>query len=200
MKIIQVLRALPKLAAAVQSLPTLMEIAGITGKLRDRKFGFPVYAEYNYKGGYSAGTNTGIVYTPGALGVTDIKLDFAAIAAARTAAAQADLAAADILNLFGVLAGTWIIATAMQVTTVEGATATVDIGDGSTAAGFQSNSSLNSAAWTSSLATTDYSVAVGGGKIYTADDTVDMTLDHNSINVAVAHVFAVSLDLRSYRD
>lgn len=130
--------------------------------------------------------------------VVERKLDFAAIAAARTAAGQAALAAADVLKLIPVKAGQYVQLVQLSVEKAEGATATADLGDGDGAAGYISNADLNSAATNvASLATSAYSVAVGGGKLYTADDTIDMVVDHNSIDTAVVRVKAVIIDLRA---
>ena len=154
---------------------------------------------YNYKGGVSAGSAAGLAYAPGAVNVQQIKLDFSDIATDRSAAGQAALAAADVLELFTVKAGTWVPAAFIQATTAEGAAATVQLGDGADPNGFIDSSSINTTGWYSSLVTTAYSVAVGGGKLYTADDTVDLTLDHNSIDTAVIYVTIVSVDARAVR-
>jgi hypothetical protein len=165
-----------------------------------RDIGAILDVTYTYLGGYSAGTNK---YAPGGMAgvfsVVDIKLDFAAIAAARSAAGQAALGAADVMELIKVPAGTWVPACFIQSVTAEGATATVQLGDGADANGFIDSSSINAVAWYSSLATTAYSVAVGGGKLYSSEDTIDLTLDHASIDTAVIHIFAALVDLRSYR-
>jgi len=162
------------------------------------KIGGLLQVEYNYKGGFLGSSSSGPTGAqPGAFSVNVVELNFATIAAARTAAGQAALASADVLNLFGVENGIWVPMTAMQVTTAEGATATCGIGDGTTPAGFQSASDLNATGWTSSLITTTYSLATAGGKIYAATDTIDMTLNHNSIDTAVARVIAVMVDLRA---
>lgn len=155
---------------------------------------------YPYLGGVSGNTtNYGPTYSPVGISVAEVELDFAAIATARTAAGQAALAANDVLTLFGVRAGTLVHAVSLDVTTAEGAVATCQLGDGADPNGFLAAADLNAVAHTASLLTTPYSVAVGGGKLYTADDTIDMTLDHNSIDVAVCRVTVVSFDLRSSR-
>lgn len=156
-------------------------------------------ATYNYKGGVNAGTAAGQIPTPGAFSVVDIKLDFAAIKTDRANKSQTALAAADVLELIPVRAGTWVPAAFMQTTTVEGAAATFDLGDGATAAGFISNHDGNAIGWSSNLITTTYSVATAGGKLYTADDTVDVIVDNNNVDVAVLQVFAILVDLRAYR-
>lgn len=159
---------------------------------------------YPYHGGVQGGAAAGLfaagqVATPGLFSVVDVKLDFAAIAAARVAAGQAAIGAADVLELIPVRAGTWVQLVALQVTTAEGAAATADMGDGTTPAGYLSNVDLNAIGFTGSLITSTYSVAVGGGKLYAADDTIDMVVDSASVDVAVVQAFAVLVDLRNYR-
>jgi hypothetical protein len=164
-----------------------------------RKFAPALFATYNYKGGYVGGSNTGPVSTPGVFSVSDIKLDFAAIAAARVAAGQAAIGAADVLELFGVRSGIWVPAVFAQTTKVEGAAATGDLGDGATAAGFISNHDMNALGFSSSLITTTYSLATAGGKLYTADDTIDLVVDSASVDVAVVQLFVLMVDIRAYR-
>lgn len=159
---------------------------------------------YPYWGGKPGGAAAGLyahgnVRTPGLVNVVNVPLDFAAIAAARVAAGQAALGAADVLELIPVKTGTFVLLAGIEVTTVEGAAATVDLGDGASAAGYVSNADLNALTYVASLVTSAYSVAVGGGKLYTTDDTIDMVLDNASIDVAVCRVFAVTCDVRNYR-
>lgn len=164
-----------------------------------RSIGALFAATYNYRGGVSGGKADGLVCSPGVVNVSSIKLDFAKIKEERTASGQAMLAATDVLELFGVPAGTWAVATFAQVVKAEGATATADVGDGTDAAGFITNANLNAVGWSHSLVTTPFSVAVGGGKLYTAADTVDLRLDHDNIDVAVVHLSLVSVDVRPTR-
>lgn len=157
----------------------------------------PFGATYNYKGGVLNGKAEGMEYGPEKFCVAEVKLDFAAIAAARTAAGQAALASADVLNLVNVYAGIYVPWVGLQVTTVEGGTATVDIGDVTTPNGFLDDISINALGRSASLVTTAYSVAVGGGKWFNADTTIDMLLNNNSIDVAVVKVFVAMCDMRS---
>jgi len=156
-------------------------------------------ATYPYYGGVPGTGAAGQPATPGVFSVVDIKLDFAAIAAARVAAGQAAIGAADVLELIPVRPGTWVPFAALQVVTAEGAVATADLGDGVTPAGFISNGDLNVVGWSSNLITTVYSLATAGGKLYTATDTIDLVVDSASVDVAVLHLFAVLVDLRQYR-
>lgn len=179
--------------------PQSPRFGAILGALQ--KFAPALFATYNYKGGYSGGSNTGMVATPGVVNVADIKLDFAAIAAARAAAGQAAIGAADVLELFGIKADTWVRAAFVKVTKAEGAAATGQLGDGTDPNGFIETAglNLNATGWYSSLITSAFSLATAGGKIYAADDTVDLTIDSAAVDVAVAHLYLETVDLRSYR-
>lgn len=176
-------------SAPAAALPRDLPFAGLISQL----------ATYNYKGGVVNGLAAGMPATPNLFGIVDIELDFAAIAAARVAAGQTALGAADVLELIPVRAGTLVLLAGMQTTKVEGAAATFDLGDGATPAGYVSNHDGNALGWSFSGATVTYSLALAGGKLYTADDTVDMIVDSASVDVAVLRVFAVMLDLRQYR-
>lgn len=158
------------------------------------------WATYNYKGGIIGGTATGPSYTSqGGLAVVEVNLDFAAIAAARVAASQAAIAATDVLQVVGVYAGIYVPLAAVQCSTVEGAAATVDVGDGNGANGFLDDFNLNALGRTASLVTTAYSVAVGGGVFYNVDDTVDWLINSNNVDVAEAAFFVTMMDLRKTR-
>jgi hypothetical protein len=163
------------------------------------KMGLMQWATFNYQGGVFAGTATGPTYSPGAFSVVDVKLDFAAIAAANVAAGRAALASADVIQVVGVKAGAHVLTVALNVVTVEGGTATVDCGDGTSTAGFFAGANLNALGWTSNLITSALSIATAGGKIYTVDDTIDLVLNNNTIDVAVAHLMVVQFDLRQQR-
>lgn len=156
-------------------------------------------ATYGYKGGYLAGTNLGQVQTNGALSVVNINWSFATIAAARTAAGATAITTADVLQIISLLAKTWVPVVFVQPTTAEGATMTIDVGDGDDTDGYINDGSINATTMLSSLVTTAYSVAVGGGKFYAADDTIDMIPNNATPATAVVQLFAVCVDLRSYR-
>lgn len=186
------------IAAALQgALPSKTDrMLGAMGALAN--------ATYNYKGGYVSGTNTGVVDTPDSFNVAEIKLDFAAIALLRAAAAQTAFAAADVLQLFEVPAGVWVPAVFAEVLTAEGETATFDVGDGTDVDGFIDGQDANATGWgtvitTGPLATTAFSVAVGGGKLYTATDTIDLLLNTAAFNVGKLRLLACMVDLRSQR-
>jgi hypothetical protein len=134
----------------------------------------------------SLGFNKGVAAFPSnythRLSVVEVDLDFAKIAAARLAASATALAATDTLEIIPVAAGSLVLAVGVQVTKAEGATATIDIGDAASATRYSSNADLNALGSTVSSASPFY---------YAADGAIRVTLDHNSIDAAVARVFAV---------
>lgn len=130
-------------------------------------------------------------------GVLEVVLDFAKIKAARAAAGVAALGAADVLEIIPIKKGTRVKHVGYEILTPEGATFTFDLGDGSSAAGYLSNQDGNAAAGSmglSSLALTEGTpntiTGYSNGKFYTADDTIDMVLDHASVDTAKIRVFA----------
>lgn len=157
------------------------------------------WVTYGYKGAVFGGTAAGMTYNPVGFAVAEVKLDFPAIALARAAAGQVALAATDILEVVGVKAGTWVPMVAAQVVTAEGEAATIGVGDGTTPSGFISAGDANALGWLHSLVTTTYSLATAGGKLYTADDTIDVLLNTAAFNVAVIHLFVPMVDLRRSR-
>ena len=95
-------------------------------------------------------------------------------------------AAADVLQVWDIPAGTFIRRIAVQVITVEGGTLTLDIGDGTTTDGFVNgvdcNTLTNNIGYTASGGTTivlteatpNTVTAYSGGKYYAATDTLDI--------------------------
>ena len=129
----------------------------------------------------------------------EVVLDFAKIAAARSAAGAAALASGDVLEVIPVPAKTLVMRVGYDVTIAEGATATFDLGDGSDADGYLNDVDLNSVgSGVMSLALTEGTpntiAGYSNGKYYSAADTIDMTLNNNAINVAVVRVWALVAD------
>jgi len=116
----------------------------------------------------------------------EVVLDFAAIAAARAAAGVAALAATDTLEVIPLPAGSTVLMAGADVTTAEGATATMDLGDASGATTYLSNVNLNSVAANGAT--------VAAPVFYAAADELYITLDHNSIDTAVVRVWAIVAD------
>lgn len=131
--------------------------------------------------------------------VQEVKLDFAAIAAARTAASATALAATDVLEVLPVPAGTFVLSVGYDVTTAEGAAATIDVGDGADPNGYLDAVDLNSTgSGAMALALTEAApntvTGYSAGKYYAADDTIDISLDQNGIDTAVVRLWAVFID------
>ena len=130
----------------------------------------------------------------------EVVLDFAKIAAARLAAGATALAASDILEVIPLPAKSLVLRVGMDVTTAEGATATLAIGDGADDDGYLAATSINAVGSSSAAValtegapntfTTPYAV----GKYYGSADTIDVKLGHNSIDAAVVRVWAIVLD------
>lgn len=123
------------------------------------------------------------------LSLISVDLDFAAIAAAREAAGAAALAATDTLEVLPLPAGTLVLAAGAEVTTVEGAVATMDLGDAASATRFLTNADLNAAGNTAS--------ALANPHFYSAETKVRITLDHNDIDTAVVRLWFVVVNTNS---
>lgn len=98
--------------------------------------------------------------------------------------------AADVFNLINVEAGDFVRQVLVEVQTVEGETLTVDVGDGTDADGFIDGTNGNAAGMT----ITSGAVGYVAGKLYTAADTIDLTVataaGANSVDTAVIRVVA----------
>ena len=119
--------------------------------------------------------------------VYEITLDFAKIAAARSAAGVAALAAADTLVLGVIPKGALILGGAATLIKAEGATATVDFGITGSLTLFNSNFDLNTTLLTTAGSTTP--------ALTTADTNIVMTVDHNSIDLAQVKLMVAYLNL-----
>lgn len=109
--------------------------------------------------------------------VVEIDLDFAKIAAARTAASAAALAATDTLVIGTLPKGAYVIGAAATVVRAEGATATIDLGVTGTPALWGDNVDLNAAVGTTS--------GVTNGAYYAAANTpILMTINTNATDAA----------------
>lgn len=129
-----------------------------------------------------------------------VELDFVAITAARLAAGATALANGDVLEVLRIPAGTQVLAVGLNVTTAEGATLTVDVGDGVDPDGYLDGVNGNAVAGYSSTQVTivegapnTISPALGFGKYYAAADTIDVTVV-NAADTAVMTVWAVVVD------
>jgi hypothetical protein len=122
-----------------------------------------------------------------------IDLDMVAITAARSAAGATALADGDILEVIRVPAKTLVLAVGLDVTTAEGGTCTIDVGDGATVDGYLDGVNANTVA---SYCSTLAAEAFDGGKYYAAADTIDVKFI-NAADAAVMRVWALLVDCNS---
>tara|TARA_B100001939_G_C16895897_1_gene597573 strand:- start:888 stop:1346 length:459 start_codon:yes stop_codon:yes gene_type:complete len=148
-------------------------------------------ATYNDGKGYKLGTGAAHVAKGiNKVSTISVKLDFAAITTARAAAGLTALAATDVLEVIRVPANTYVTNVALNVTTAEGGTLTVDVGDGDNPDGYLDGVNANATAAYLTVAGTD---AYESGKFYTAADTIDVTTV-NAADTAVMTLTAVMVD------
>ena len=148
-------------------------------------------ATYNDGKGYKLGTGAAHV-AKGINKVSTISVDlnFATITTERAAASLTALAGGDILEVIRVPANTLVTNVALNVTTAEGGTLTVDVGDGSNDDGYIDGVNANATAAYITVAGTD---AYEQGRFYTAADTIDVKLN-NAADAAVMTLTAVMVD------
>jgi hypothetical protein len=130
--------------------------------------------------------------------LVEMTLDFPAIIAARLAAGATALAAADVMEIIPIPAGTLVSNVGMVVTTAAGVTSTISIGDGSAAAGYLAATSANAAGTSGgapALTSGAFAPTLSGGKVYAAADTIDITLGTAVPAAAVVRVFALMTDI-----
>jgi hypothetical protein len=101
----------------------------------------------------------------------------------------AAIATSDVFQLVSIPAGSFVLSVAAKVITAEGATCTLDIGDGATADGYFDDLNGNTTTDTNSFdgTTTD---AFMSGKYYASADTIDVKL---ASGTAATVVLAVSV-------
>lgn len=134
----------------------------------------------------------------------EVTLDFAKIAAARLAAGATALTSGDIIEAIPLPAKSLVLGVGLDVTTVEGGTLTIDIGDGTDPDGFLDGVNANTAAsyWSgnnltvtagspNAVAGTPYAYALG--KYYSAADTIDV-VTVNAADAAVMKLWAIVVD------
>lgn len=133
--------------------------------------------------GFNKGSAAIPAYGPMREGWVEVKLDFAAIAAARSAAGATALTSTDTLVLFPTFAGQAVLAVGAYLETAEGATATIDVGDAASGTRYFSNLDLNATAGTYSASTLD------APHVYNVTTGVIVTIDSASVDAAVVHLF-----------
>ncbi len=101
---------------------------------------------------------------------------------------ETNLVAGDTYQAIHLPANTLVTAVVVEVTTAEGGTGTVDIGDGADPDGWCDGTNVNSA--TTSLGAGD----LKAGKVYPSADTLDV-LVNNALDTAVFTVRAICFDV-----
>jgi hypothetical protein len=118
---------------------------------------------------------------------TEVELDLPSIVAARSAGSAAALAANDIIQVIPVPAGSLVLNVGVDVTTVEGETATINVGDGDIVDGYHSGLNINAVGH-----------AISTGKFYSAADTIDVQFLTATPTTAVMRVWALMLNTNKY--
>uniref|UniRef100_A0A6H2A2K5 Uncharacterized protein n=1 Tax=viral metagenome TaxID=1070528 RepID=A0A6H2A2K5_9ZZZZ len=106
-------------------------------------------------------------------------------------AATVDGSAADVIQLWDIPAGTQILGCRVNVTTAEGAAATVTVGDGTNPAGYLAAFSINAVADKMTLLADAYGAAA---RTYTDTDTLDLVFATDTdIDTAVFDVYVACI-------
>lgn len=116
----------------------------------------------------------------------------------------AGFTAADTLTIRNLPKGTFVRDMPLKVLTAEGATCTLDIGDGDDADGYHDAVDINAAAGTlvrgvNALTEAAPNTPTGYtfGKLYTADGVLIITFNHSTVNLAVFDLY-INFDDNSY--
>ena len=148
-------------------------------------------ATYNDGKGYNMGTGAAHVAAGiNKVSAVSVTLNFATITTERAAAGLTALAATDVLEVIKVPANTLVTNVALNVTTAEGGTLTIDVGDGDDPDGYLDGVNANA---TAAYIPVDGTAAFAQGKYYTAADTIDVTTV-NAADAAVMTLTATMID------
>ena len=127
----------------------------------------------------------------------DVILDFPKIIAARAAAGAAALTSTDVIQAIPVPAKTLVSSVGMEIITV-GAPGSLALGDGTAGAGYLAatvSTSTGMFGGVPVLSSGAFAPTLSGGKVYSAEDTIDVTLSTAVPSAAVVRVFAVMVDM-----
>lgn len=107
----------------------------------------------------------------------------------------------DVLQLFDVHEGMLVQGVAIEVRTAEGATLNITVGDDDDPDGYITTYDMASTGWIHSGDGTyngDYTdgTTYHDGRLYTADDTIDMVLATASADTAVFEIYVWGIDMR----
>jgi hypothetical protein len=156
-------------------------------------------ATYTEATGFNKGTAAAHVASGvNKVGLLEVTLNFATIAADRITAGNTAIGAGDVLEALSIPAKTYVIAVGIDVTTAEGGTLTLDIGDGADPDGYLDGVNGNAVAgYTSSLVLTEAApntvLGLSNGKYYAAADTIDVKTV-NAADVVVMRLWAIVAD------
>lgn len=89
-----------------------------------------------------------------------------------------NVAANDVVPVLNIKGGTTVLEVDTRVMTAEGGTLTVDVGDGDGANSWDNNVDLNATAGTMTKSAPGTDTYATTGKSYSADDTIDLKMDH----------------------
>ena len=121
----------------------------------------------------------------------EVKLDFAAIVAARSAAGATALAAADVLQVINLPANAVVLSAGIEVVTTDASTATFDLGF--TGA---SPAAVNAYANDAAISTAGYTIAdLANPTAVKVADTIDLLINTAAPTTGKIRVFAVVADV-----
>jgi hypothetical protein len=127
----------------------------------------------------------------------EVILDFPKIIAARAAAGAAALTSTDVIQAIPVPAKTLVTSVGMEIITV-GASGSLALGDGTAGAGYLAatvSTSTGMFGGVPVLSSGAFAPTLSGGKVYSAEDTIDVTLSTAVPSAAVVRVYAVMVDV-----
>jgi len=131
----------------------------------------------------------GAPYGTGVFTILKFHVDMSSLAS--DLAATIDGSSSDVVQLWDIPVGTQILGVLLNVTTKEGATATMAVGDGDSTAGYLAATSINSTGYTGTITTDAYGAAT---KVYAATDTLDLLFATDSdIDTAVFDLYVYAL-------
>ena len=155
-------------------------------------------ATYTDGTGYNLGVAAHVASGVSKVGVLEVTLNFATITTDRAAASLTALAGGDVLTALHIPAKTMVLAVGLDVTTAEGGTLTIDVGDGSDPDGFLDGVAGNAVgSFSTSLVLAEAApntvTGYSNGKYYAAADTIDV-VTVNAADAVVMRLWAVVAD------
>lgn len=110
-----------------------------------------------------------------------------------------DFTTSDVIQAFDIPANTMVLSAHCKVHKAEGASCTIDVGDGSDTDGFLNDVNLNSTS-TSVVTMHDYGYGTDHmlGRFYSAADTVDILCNSANSGVAVFTLSIICVDLSAH--